>query len=280
MILCADSGSTKTQWLSEQNELIETSGINPQFHTTQSIFNVLQKSEALNAIKEKISQVFFYGAGCSSIARNTVVANALSQFFTHAKILVEHDLKAAVYATYSGVPCISCIIGTGSNACFFDGKDIYQNTPSLGYILGDEGSGSWFGRALLKQYLYGLLPEKTHQLLRDKYQVEKEKVFHKIYQEPHANVYLASFAKVLSESEDKVFVNGLVNQGFASFFRYHILSYPNYKEVPVNFVGSLAFHFKNELEKVAQSFGATLGNINKAPIHHLLKFHLKDMQAG
>ncbi|MBX2903334.1 MAG: N-acetylglucosamine kinase [Chitinophagales bacterium] len=276
MILCADSGSTKTQWLTQTKQLIETIGFNPQFHTTESIHTALQESNDLLQICAQVTKVFFYGAGCSSQSRNAIVANALRTFFPSAEIVIDHDLKAAAYATFSNEPCISCIIGTGSNSCYFDGKTITENVPALGYVLGDEGSGSWFGKELLKQYLYHLLPPKTTRLLQEKYGVEKETVFQRVYREPHANVYLASFAKALSESEDEAYISELVKQGFSQFFKYHVACYPNYQQVPIHFVGSLAFHFKNELQEVANTFNAQLGTVDKAPVYQLLHYHLKN----
>ncbi|HRN95617.1 MAG: hypothetical protein M9931_01425 [Chitinophagales bacterium] len=278
MILCADSGSTKTQWLTESGKLIETIGFNPQFHTTESILSTIQENAAFSHIKGEITQVYFYGAGCSSNSRNSIVSDALSNFFTNAKIAIDHDLKAAAYATFDGETCISCIIGTGSNSCLFNGESIEENVPALGYILGDEGSGSWLGKELLKLFLYHLLPPATEDLLKSKYGVEKEKVFQRVYREAHANVYLASFAKVLSETTDTEFANNLVTQGFTEFFKYHVACYPNYKQFPVHFVGSLAFNFKTQLQKVADNFGAKLGYIDCAPVHKLLQFHLKNIQ--
>lgn len=274
MILCADSGSTKTQWLTQNKELIETIGFNPQFHTVESILQALNHQPELERIKSQITQVFFYGAGCSNKARNEIVAQSLSQFFSSATVFVDHDLIAAAFATFDGRPCISCILGTGSNSCFFDGKEIIENVPALGYVLGDEGSGSWLGKELLKKFLYHQLPEKTNRLLQEKYAADKETIFQKVYRQPHANVYLASFAKVLSETEDTAFASELVTRGFTEFFHYHIACYENHKELPVHFVGSLAFHFKNELKKVADQFGVALGVIDRAPIYKLLDYHL------
>lgn len=278
MILCADSGSTKTQWLTESGKLIETIGLNPQFHTSESILSAIQANANFDHIKDEITQVYFYGAGCSSNSRNAIVSQALGNFFTNAKIAIDHDLKAAAYATYNGETCISCIIGTGSNSCLFDGKNITESVPALGYILGDEGSGSWLGKELLKLFLYHLLPPATETLLKKKYGVEKEKVFQHVYRETHANVYLASFAKVLSETSDTDFAINLVAKGFAEFFKYHVACYPAYQKYPVHFVGSLAFNFKTQLQQVAHNYGVELGTIDHAPVHKLLSFHLKNFK--
>jgi hypothetical protein len=277
MILCADSGSTKTQWLTQGNELIETIGFNPQFFSESEIVHELEKHEGLIRWKPHVTKVFFYGAGCSSLDRNRLISRALSLFFPSAQVLVDHDLKAAAYATYDGRPCISCIIGTGSNSCFFDGNEITEVIPALGYVLGDEGSGSWLGKELLRQFLYHRLPEKTERLLKEKYGADKETIFERVYRQPHPNVYLASFAKVLSETEDKAFASELVVRGFTEFFKYHICCYPNYCTVPVHFVGSLAFIFRSELQQVAETHGVSIGKIDKSPVYKLMEFHLKNV---
>ncbi len=275
MLLVADSGSTKTQWLTETGELFETIGFNPHFHTKDSVLIAMAKDTKLKNISAKISAVFFYGAGCSSPERNAIIASALKDFFPAATIAVDHDLKAAAFATYNGKTCISCIIGTGSNSCLFDGENLTETVPALGYVLGDEGSGSWFGKELARAYLYHLLPEKTHLLFEAHCAKGKEEIFEKVYRQPYANVYLASFAKLLSVSPDKDFISGLVQRGFREFFRYHVVCYENYKSYPVHFVGSLAFHFSNELKTAAAEFDCRVQNISKEPVRELLKWHQK-----
>ncbi|MCS6818480.1 MAG: hypothetical protein NZ522_00915 [Chitinophagales bacterium] len=274
MIICADSGSTKTQWLTSEGQLIETIGFNPQFFDTASVIAVLQADNRFAEISKRVSQVYFFGAGCSSPERNSIIASALEHIFPKATIYVEHDLMAAALATYDGADCISCILGTGSNSCFFDGKTITEKNPALGYILGDEGSGSWFGKELLKMFLYDLLPEKTKFLLESKYHLTKEIIFKNVYGAPHANVYLAGFAKVLSESPDTNFVRELIMSGFREFFKYHVVCFENYRTVPVHFVGSLAYHFADILREIASEFEARVGTIDKQPVYKLLNFYL------
>ncbi len=275
MLLVADSGSTKTQWLTENENLFETIGFNPHFHTKDSVLIAMAKVAELKRIAADISSVYFYGAGCSSKERNAVIESALSDFFPLAKIYVDHDLKAAAYATYSGETCISCILGTGSNSCLFDGEQLTENVPALGYVLGDEGSGGWFGKELAKAYLYHLLPQATNQLFEQHCAKDKEEIFERVYRQPYANVYLASFAKLLSLSPDKDYISDLVTRGFHEFFKYHVVCYNNYQNYPVHFVGSLAFHFQDELQAVAKQFGCTVQNITKEPVRELLKWHLK-----
>ncbi len=279
MLLVADSGSTKTNWISVNKDRFETIGFNPFFHSTESILAELKNNEALSAIAGTFTNVVFYGSGCSSADRNQVVADALKAFFTDAEIFVGHDMEASAFATYVGRPTISCIIGTGSNSCLFDGKAYSEVVPALGYVLGDEGSGSYFGKKLLTSFLYHQLPKATEKLLVEKYKVTKENIFHAVYKEPHANVYLASFARVLSESPDTEYIQQLVYEGINEFFKQHVCCYPNYQSYPVSFVGSIAHHFSDTVRQVAQSHGCEIGVIIQQPIERLLEWHLQSSRS-
>jgi glucosamine kinase len=274
MILVADSGSTKTNWLTRDAPVMETIGFNPFFHTSDAIYDQLTRYDRLNNIRSLVTQVFFYGAGCSSAERSSIVRKALEKFFTGAEIYVDHDLKAAALATYDGRRCISCILGTGSNVCLYDGVEIDSSVSrGLGYILGDEASGSYFGRRLLTAFIYKELPKTTHELMLEKYSLTKEKILWAVYNEPHANVYMAGFAKVLSLSPDRDYVESLVYEGFKDFFRHNVVCFEGYKNMPVHFVGSIAFYFKDTLAKVAAEYGCELGNVNRQPIYKLLEWH-------
>lgn len=278
MIIIAESGSTKTNWLTEKGALHETIGFNPLFFSTETIFDELMKHEGLVKIRSEASAVFFYGASCSSDERKEVVYKALKDFFSSAeKISIDHDMNAAAYATCDSKPGIACILGTGSNSCFFDGEKVMEDGPvlGLGYILGDEGSGSYFGKKLLARFLYKELPEATARILQEDYGLEKNKIYDAVYKKPHANVYLASFAKVMTDSPDKAYMAALAEEGFAEFFKHNVCCYANYRQYPVHFVGSIAFHFKDSLRQVAESFGCRLGIVDKNPVYRLLDWHLK-----
>ena len=276
MIIIAESGSTKTNWLTEDNELFETIGFNPLFFSSEDIYNELIKNERLQKVKDLCTQVFFYGASCSSDARKKIVFDALKKYFGHAhQLKVDHDMNAAAFATYTGEPGIVCILGTGSNSCLYNGQTIYEEVPALGYVLGDEGSGAYFGKKLLAKFLYHELPPATMELLRNDYGAEKEKIFDAVYKQPHANVYLAGFAQALTHSPDKEFMETFVAEGFTDFFTHHVACYPNYQQYPVHFVGSIAYHFKPVLQQVAAQFGCRLGVVDKNPVYSLLQYHLK-----
>ena len=181
MLLVADSGSTKCDWVftdgSEKRSTYHTMGFNPFFHPTDLIESEIRKNTELSALASQVQHVFFYGAGASHPSRNAVIEEALKRVFTHAEITVDHDLTGAVYATCGDEPGIACIMGTGSNSCYFDGQDIYEEVPALGYVLGDEAGGTFYGKELLRMFLYHELPEKIHQGLIDRYQLTKESIF-------------------------------------------------------------------------------------------------------
>ncbi len=273
MLLVADSGSTKTQWLGDNRCRFETIGFNPFFHSTASILSELKKNSEFSEKSIEFKDVIFYGSGCSSDDRKKIVYNALSVFFPNAKVFIGHDMEASAFATYVGKPTISCIIGTGSNSCLFDGKQYTEVVPALGYILGDEGSGSYFGKKLLTSFLYHQLPEATNRILEEQYQLTKEKIFEAVYTKPHANVYLASFAKVLSESPDKDFVYDLVKEGMRAFVKEHVCCYPDYQNYPVSFVGSIAFNFSGIIKEVLSEYNCEVGVIIKDPIERLFQWH-------
>jgi hypothetical protein len=202
------------------------------------------------------------------------VETSLHRFFPNAELHVDHDLKAAAIATYDGRRCIACILGTGSNACVYDGAEIdYTVQRGFGYILGDEASGSYFGRRLLTAYLYKELPKATHELMQTKYGLTKENILWSVYNEPHANVYMARFAKVLTTSTDHDYIEKLVYAGFQDFFRHNVTCFEGYEKMPVHFVGSIAYHFKPLLAKVAEEFGTELGTVDRQPVFKLLEWH-------
>lgn len=275
MLLVADSGSTKTQWIAENRARYETIGFNPFFHNTESILAELHKNEQLFAHKSDISEIHFYGAGCHDDEKKNIVRAALAGFFQKARIHVGHDMEAAAFATYVGKPTLSCILGTGSNICLFDGTEYSQVIPNLGYILGDEGSGGWFGKRIVTMYFYKQLPQTTLDFITEKYRLDRSEVINRIYKQPHPNVYLASFAKVLDEAPDKEFMNELKREGIRHFFKTQVLAFPDYQQYPVSFVGSIAFYLQDSIREVAQEFGCEVGVILKEPIERLFEWHVK-----
>ena len=276
MIVVADSGSTKCDWIFKsdaETKRVSTMGFNPMFHSTEFIVQELQKHEAFKNVTG-VSHVYFYGAGCSSDRLKKIVVDALVQIFGSAEILVQHDLTGAVYAACQGQPGIACILGTGSNSAVFDGDKIHEEVPALGYILGDEGSGSYFGKQLLSRYLYKQLPDHIRQKFEEYYpNLDKDKVFSKTYMEPNANVYLASYMKFLSDNRDDKYIQEMVYHGLSSFIDIHIWQYKGYKNLPVHFVGSIAYFFEEVLRKAANNHRLQVGRIIRRPVDYLLEYH-------
>jgi N-acetylglucosamine kinase-like BadF-type ATPase len=279
MLLVADSGSTKADWLLFDGKNISgplhTMGFNPFFHSTEVVFDTMMKSPEMLDIREKITAVKFFGAGCSSAERNEIIAAGLRRFFTNAEVLVEHDLLACALATCGDEAGISCIIGTGSNSCWFDGQEVHERNYGLGFILGDEGSGSWLGKKLLTFYLYGRLPEDLDAAFHAAYGLNKNDIINKVYKEPNANVWLASFTRFLSDHYDHPFVREMIRQSMSDFCDLYVCDYPNYRFVPVHFVGSVAFVFRRELEEVAAERGFHIGKIIKQPVDDLMAYFVK-----
>ena len=278
MIFIVESGSTKSDWvlLDDKNNqtFYSTMGFNPYFHSSEFIQEELRKNADIIGVSNEITRIYFYGAGCSSAELNKVVFDGLKKIFPLAEILVDHDLLACAYATYSGSPEISCIIGTGSNSCYFDGKEVSEVIPALGYILGDEGSGSYFGKKLLAAYLYHQLSPELALDLEETYGVTKSNIISRVYQEPNANVYIASFMPFISKHADHPIFQKMVEAGLKHFMEVHVCCYPNYKEVEVNFVGSIAGIFRTELQLAADSLSIRIGHVIKSPVNGLVDYHI------
>jgi len=278
MVLIADSGSTKCDWVLVDGEKridFSTMGFNPFFHNEEIISNAIKNNTELYAYSNDVKLLFLYSAGCSSKELKLVVERGLRICFPKANILVDHDLVAAAFSTYSGTPGISCIVGTGSNSCYFDGDIVKEQVPALGYILGDEGSGSYFGKKVLADFLYKKLPEQLHDSLVDKFGLNKDVIFEHVYMRPHANVYLASFMKVISENKNLEYVQNMILDGMLHFMQNHVCCFPNFTKLPVHFIGSIAYYNENILRKAAESLGITVGNIIQKPIHALVDYHIK-----
>lgn len=280
MILIADSGSTKCDWalIDEKGTRLnnfQTMGLNPYFHSPEITENALKVNTELMAVAANVKRIFFYGAGSSTDEMCSIMHAGLARVFKNADIIVDHDQLGSAMATYDGEPCIACILGTGSNSCFFDGKSVYEEIPSLAYILGDEASGGYFGKILLQEYFYKKLPEDLRIAFEERYAPTKDDIINKIYREPNANVYLASFMKFIGEHKDHPHVQDWVTKGMIHFINIHVKCFKNWKEVPVHFVGSIGEIFKSCLDKAAAETGIKLGRVIRKPIDGLVEYHVK-----
>lgn len=280
MILIADSGSTKCDWalIDEKGTRLgdyQTMGLNPYFHNEEVIENALRSNLELNKIAKDVKQIFFYGAGSSTAEMCHIMHAGLKRVFVNAEILVDHDLVGSAMSTYDGEPCIACILGTGSNSCFFDGKEVYEEIPSLAYILGDEASGSYFGKILLQEYFYKKLPADLREAFETSHAPSKDEIISRVYREPNANVYLAGFMKFIGEHRDHPHVKQWVTKGMIHFINIHVKCFNNWKDVPVHFVGSIGHYFEDCLKEAAKETGIRLGQIIRKPIDGLVNYHLK-----
>jgi N-acetylglucosamine kinase-like BadF-type ATPase len=279
MICIAESGSTKTTWVTfdargREIDRSQSIGLNPFFVSSDEVAHMA--SEVFAQIgNEKISTVHFYGASCSSEARNKIIADGLKEVLPNAQIFVNHDLLAAARATCKSKAGIACILGTGSNSCAYDGLDIVDNVPALGYALGDEGSGTAFGRRLLQGWLYREMPPEIEKAFNETYNTDKEEVLINTYNKPKPNRYLASFAKFYSDYRTHRYIQNIIMEVLQDFVDRHVVKYELAKSVEINFVGSIAFSFRDELSRCLQQRGLRLGLVIKAPIDELCKYHIE-----
>lgn len=276
MHLIADSGSSKTDWaLIQTNGEVtntETIGLNPFFHTQESITKEVSINQILTSYKNSITNISFFGAGCSDEVRNLIVKNGLSSVFLNAKIDVFHDIKAAVYATCGNQEGISCIVGTGSNCIYFDGQNTHSFTHALGHILGDEGSGNYIGKRIAREYINHELPEDIKNHIEKHLKLTKESVLEQIYTKPFANKYLASLAKPLYEIKQHPYIQDMFTDGFRLLSERHIEKIPHYSSIPVHFVGSIAYLYQDVLQNVAKERNFTIGKIIQKPIQDLVTY--------
>lgn len=276
MILIADSGSSKTAWRFIAGDgtvtSIQTDGINP-FHQKPEEIDLIVKDPNLVKIAAKTYDVFFYGAGCNYDDKKQIVKESLKKVFVFADITVDHDLLAAARGVCGHEMGITCILGTGSNSCLYDGENIYKNSPSLGYILGDEGSGTYMGKKLLRDYLYNNLPKSLHTKFEEQYELTIDIILNNVYRNYLPNKFLASFSEFIYANIKHPYMYGLVYESFYDFLDRHVIKYDNYKSVPTHFVGSIAFYYKDILAKVADDLELILGNVIETPAEGLIKYH-------
>lgn len=275
MLLIADSGSTNTTWLLCDGASIvaeiHTGGINP-FYMEESAVAELVCRDLLPRLEGcRIESLHFYGAGCIPGAKSMVVVDALHACFTDADVEVLSDLWGACRGLCGRDAGIVCILGTGSNSCYYDGEKIIRNVPPLGFVLGDEGSGAVLGKSVLADYLKGLMPSDLSALFESKYDCDSSAMLDRVYRQPFPNRYLASFAPFLSENISHPYINRLVYGKLSEFVERNIQHYPS--DVPVNFTGSVAFHFKSVLQDVCISAGFSMGRISQSPVYGLADYH-------
>jgi len=281
-MLIADSGSTKTDWLliapdGTQTEL-HTDGINPARDTRDTIYNILYHQLLtqlfpLDTSGKSCLSVYFYGAGCIAPFKEKV-QSVIQELLPANTVQVESDLLGAARALCLDEPGIACILGTGSNSCLYDGKDIVMNTPPLGYILGDEGSGSMLGKTLLNGLFKGILPEALKQAFCDKFSLTMPDIIQHVYQQPAANKFLASLVPFIAEHRTHPAIHDMLVDAFRLFIVRNIAVY-RHPEMPINCVGGIAYQFAEELSEAATAEGMKIGRILRRPIEAIVQYHQK-----
>ena len=276
MILIADCGSTKTDWvLHDSNSIVarvKTQGLNPTLQDSEEIYNILKEELTDKISSDAPDTIYFYGAGCAYESANERMRTALSKIFITKKIEINSDLLAAARALCGHEEGIACILGTGSNSCLFNGKKIIENTPSLGYILGDEGSGAYLGRQLVSDCIKKQLPATICKKFLTQYNLTVAGILERVYHEPLPNRYLASFAPFLAENRNNAEIKALLRHCFTLFFQRNTMIYRR-SWLPIHIVGGIGITFANELKETAESLGLSIGNIVESPMNGLIEYH-------
>jgi glucosamine kinase len=277
LILIADGGSTKTEWSvlsATGTRKIITQGISPYFLNTDQIRLLLEQELLVNLADAKnIQQVFYYGTGCTSPHTVSIVYNALTTLFPGAPIHIDYDLVAAAHALCGKSEGIACILGTGSNSCYYNGNKIELNSPGLGFILGDEGSGAHLGKKIIAAYLYGKLDNQLEEVFQNRFTVNKDSLLESIYTAALPNRYLASYSIFFSEHRGHPHLEKLLTEGLDDFFKVHISTYPQSILVPVHFTGSIAWGYRDVLVELCKKYNFTPGKIIKEPMNGLVGYY-------
>ncbi len=278
MIIIADSGSTKTTWsltdpISGTTRSVTTAGINPFYQDEASIYSLIK--EAFGDASGSIDKIWFYGAGCANPDVNQIVYNALVRFFNPRSAEVASDLMAAARSLCQHSEGVVAILGTGSNSCYYDGKNIKAQVSPLGFILGDEGSGAVLGKRLLADILKNQLPKNIVQNFFEEYPLKQADILDHIYKKPFPNRYAAGFTKFIAQHIDEPDLQSMVQMEFRAFLQRNILQYDAAKRLPMNATGSIAWHFRDQLVEAAKNLGITIGMVVQDPMPGLLAYHQK-----
>lgn len=286
MILITDGGSTKCDWilLDDKGEVVlktRTLGLNPAVIPEAELKSRIENNEALKALFTKVDQVDFYGAGCGTPTPTRLLKEVIESLFTNAKVTVAEDTVAAVYAA-TQEPGIVCILGTGSNSCYFDGKEVHSLIDSLGFILMDEASGNYFGKRLIRDYYYNKMPAVLAKEFETRFNLDADVIKTNVYKKPNPNMYLASFAEFIFQPgqdrpENAMEINGyfyaLISEGINKFIERRILSFKQAQHVPIHFIGSIAHFSEDIIRDCLKPYRLTLGNIVRRPIDGLIAYY-------
>tara|TARA_A100001015_G_scaffold246749_1_gene283293 strand:- start:194 stop:1054 length:861 start_codon:yes stop_codon:yes gene_type:complete len=279
MILIVDSGSTKTDWISinKKGETVfstQTLGLNPQVLSSAILKERIINNFDLYQNRKNVTHLYFYGAGLGINSTQRRIRKVFDEIFTNSEFVIKEDTFAAVYAaTKIGEKSIVCILGTGSNCTYFDGKEIEQRVTSLGYILMDEASGNFYGKQLLRSYYFKTMSGELSKEFEKEYDLSADTVKENIYRRENPNTYLATFSKFLIKHKKNEVFQDIIQKGLERFINHQILQFENAKDVPIHFIGSISFFLKEEIEKALKLKGLNMGRLVQRPIDELVKYH-------
>jgi glucosamine kinase len=282
-ILIADSGSTKAEWClinGEKKKKIFTQGISPYFLNTSEIEQLLATELKRKLKDNEPDEIHYYGTGCANPENVKSVTRALKATFPKAKINVTHDLMGAAKALCGDEKGVACILGTGSNSCYYNGKKIIKNSPGLGYILGDEGSGAYLGKKVVQYYLYNTFDPDLMDRFNAKYNTTSMEILDAVYKHALPNRYLAGFVPFLVENRGHFMIENIIEDGFNDFFFNHLYKYRESWIMPIHFIGSVAYGFRDILKEMCDTYELQLGRVLKNPMDGLIKYHKRKMIAG
>lgn len=280
MIAIIDGGSTKCDWVILKNSgkphlKTTTLGFNPNTITPDFIGKEIDRNQDLFFLKNHIEKIFFYGSGCGTAANVKKIEDEFLEIFPYAEVRIKEDLTAAAYAAYDGRPTMVCILGTGSNSCFFDGEKIRIDLPSLGFLIGDEGSGSALGKNLLRRYFMKKLPQDLELAFRNTYNLTIDEAIKNMYHNPRANAYLGSFNKFIADHKGHPYFQNMVFDEMKNFLDYQVLPYKEAGEVEINFIGYIAYIYEDILRAAAAELNLSVGRVVQKPIESLVDYHKK-----
>lgn len=276
--LIADSGATKAEWCLLHNgkkKILFTQGISPYFLNTGQIAELVNKELKARLKKTPVEHIFYYGTGCSNSNNVKSIKNALLKVFPESKVAVNTDLTAAAKAVFGNEKGVACILGTGSNSCYYNGKNIVKNSPGIGYVLGDEGSGAYLGKKVIQYYLYNTFDEDLRARFDARFVTTPAEILDNVYKKPLPNRYLASFTMFLAENRGHYMIENIIEDGLNDFFFQHLCKYAEVWKYPVSFVGSVAYGFRDVLQELCHSYEFELGAVLKNPMEGLVEYHKK-----
>ena len=274
--LIADSGSSKAEWCllnGKTKKTFLTQGLSPYFLSAEQIEYIIEQELKPKLKNIEPDKIFFYGTGCSNRENVKLVKKAIQKVFIHAAITVDHDLMGASRALCGNEKGIACILGTGSNSCYYNGKKIVKNNPGLGYVLGDEGSGAYLGKKVIQYFLYNTFDADLMDRFKAKFNTNSDEILTAVYKKPLPNRYLASYAIFLAENRGHYMIENIIEDGFNDFFFNHVYKYRESWTLPIHFTGSVAYGFRDVLKEMCSTYELQLGKVLQKPIDGLVKFH-------